>query len=300
MTEAILSAIAAPSTLPRQSLVIGVVNNMPLAARQATMRQFTQLLHAAASEHDVALKFYRAGSRDDAVEADSDTVFDAEHDGLIVTGAEPRTVCLVDDPVWPLVTQLADSAEETGTPVIWSCLAAHVAVMHLDRIDRIPLSEKISGVFVAEVQATGHRLLADLHDGWKAPHSRCNTLSEDDLTSHGYTILVRSEEAGVDLFERRGRAPFLFVQSHPEYDADTLMREFQRDLRRFHLGERPMPPNLPNGYSGQATWRQQAVILYSNWLRELAARKVFRDALGLVAGQQTSRVRQLASDLLPC
>jgi homoserine trans-succinylase len=46
--------------MSNQPLVIGLVNNMPAAARAATERQFTRLLGAAVTDREVRLQCYGA------------------------------------------------------------------------------------------------------------------------------------------------------------------------------------------------------------------------------------------------
>jgi homoserine O-succinyltransferase len=97
----------------------------------------------------------------------------------------------------------------------------------------------------------------------------------------------------------------LFLQGHPEYDADTLMREYCRDVGRYLRNERPFHPATPTGYFDSETetalaelaerarrgpapdlmpvyvqtlrraaprqsWRGTAVQLYRNWLGDAA------------------------------
>ena len=54
--------------------------------------------------------------------------------------------------------------------------------------------------------------------------------------------------AGVDAFAKQDGSFFLFFQGHPEYDADTLLREYRRDVARFLGGERDDYPAMPHGY----------------------------------------------------
>jgi len=96
-------------------------------------------------------------------------------------------------------------------------------------------------------------LLADVSKPLVTPHSRQNGLSRADLARRGYRILTHSTEAGVDAFTRVGQARALFLQGHPEYDSDTLMREYARDVGRFLRGERPVHPVTPSGYFDAAT-----------------------------------------------
>ena len=71
----------------------------------------------------------------------------ANLDALIVTGAEPKAAHLTEEPYWQAFTQLVDWASSNTISSLWSCLAAHAAVLHLDGIERVPLSQKCIGVF---------------------------------------------------------------------------------------------------------------------------------------------------------
>jgi homoserine O-succinyltransferase len=240
----------------------------------------------------------------DTLYGDFDAMFEAGLDGLIITGAEPRTDRLDDEPYWTRLTRVIDWADSALHGSYWSCLAAHAAVQHLDGIRRIRLPAKCSGVFESEVVGVDP-LIARLPTPFLTPHSRLNDLDEAELADHGYTILTRSQEAGVDAFARRGQSLMLLCQGHPEYDADTLLREYCRDAGRWLCGKHDKPPNLPAHYLNARTrgalaanarrvrdparmarydaiavqarprrvWRSSATALFRNWLSEIAARK---------------------------
>src|SRR5262249_45126230 len=156
-------------------------------------------------------------------------------DGLIVTGAEPIAPALQDERYWTEFTDLVDWAMTNTRSTIWSCLAAHAAVLHLDSIERQRLSQKCSGVYNC-AKTAGDWLTCDLPAFIKVSHSRLNELREDDLRAHGYRVLTRSIEAGVDIFTRDFDSRFIFFQGHPEYDALSLQREYMRDIARYFAG----------------------------------------------------------------
>ena len=85
------------------------------------------------------------------------------------------------------------------------------------------------------------------------PHSRYNGLARDDLERFGYNISAWSESVGVDTFWRREPSFFLFLQGHPEYNADTLSREYRRDVIRFLAGQRDTYPRVPDNYFSPRT-----------------------------------------------
>jgi homoserine O-succinyltransferase len=314
MEDLVLTRRAPPLSPFRPRLTIGLVNNMPDAALCATERQFGELLAAAAGDTEIELVFLSLAGVERGPKAlakmagryeDAEAIADLGLDGVIVTGAEPRAPRLDEEPYWPALAALADWTRAAKVPAIWSCLAAHAAVLHFDGVERRPLAAKLSGVFRSE-PVSGDRLVAGPPHHFATPHSRLNGLDAGDLRRNGYEVLTRSEDAGVDAFVRREDALALFLQGHPEYDADTLKREYLRDVGRFLRGERAAHPAVPAGYferetqgrltllalrartdpdparlagyeavladaRPQRTWRGSAVRLYRNWLAEVAA-----------------------------
>jgi homoserine O-succinyltransferase len=238
-------------------LSIGLVNNSSDRALKTTETQFVRMLRAASSGFDLDLKFFTcpeiprsASALDYAGKpyADIGELFDVPLDALIVTGMEPQAATLQNEPVWQNITRLVDWATENSVPVIWSCLAAHAAVLYLDGIARTRLREKLLGVFNCDVLVTDHLLAPGLPQRWTSPHSRYNGLSQAALVGKGYQILSSSDEAGVDVFLKEQGPPFLFFQGHPEYEADTLWRQYKRDVRRYLVAESNEYPLAPRNY----------------------------------------------------
>jgi homoserine O-succinyltransferase len=297
---------------------IGLVNNMPEAALEATEQQFVELLGAAAGDSWVRLRFFSLAGVPRSERArrylsqsycDVGDIRKAGLDGLIVTGAEPKAANLADEPYWLAFTELVDWAAGNTISTIWSCLAAHAAVLHLDGIERVPLREKCIGVFDCDTLGD-HPLTASLPSWPAVPHARWNALSEEALTANGYQVLTRSPTAGVDTFvrqdfERQEQSLFLFFQGHPEYGAGALLSEFRRDVGRFLKGESDRYPAMPQHYFDAPTeaaladfaqrakrqprealmaefpvpadpdlsayWQPCAVAIYRNWLSALSA-----------------------------
>ena len=277
-------------------LVIGLVNNMPDAALRATERQFRRVLLAAGTARPVHIRrislpgVKRAAWGNDIIAAEYEPfrgIGGTRLDGLIVTGTEPGRGRLEDEPYWNSFTALVDFAVRQSIPTLWSCLAAHAAVRWLDGLERQPLGRKLTGVFDCE-RASPHPVTRRLPPRWTVPHSRYNDLAEADLASAGYRVLSRSPEAGVDSFTRAGDDLFMFLQGHPEYSADALLREYRRDLLRVQRAERPAPAPMPQHYFTPAAeaamplepatdsvrspaWQQPALLFYTGWLAQVEA-----------------------------
>src|SRR5579872_1531263 len=249
-------------------LTIGLVNNMPDPALQATERQFMRLLRRAAG--DIRIDFHcsslpsvtRSQLARGRVEAQYTDLIELERlpiDGLIVTGAEPHATTLDGEAYWRDLTGIIDWAKDNTRSTIWSCLAAHVAVLHLDGVERRPLDAKCAGIYDC-FSVSDHWLTHSLPRPIKIAHSRLNELRPRDLTARGYQLLTQSPDAGVDSFAKNFGSEFIFLQGHPEYEALSLEREYLRDISRFLNGERNVYPAIPAGYFDTDTEQRLAAF----------------------------------------
>jgi len=289
-------------------LRIELVNNMPDAAVSATQRQFVLLLEEAAQTYDVTLGLMTLASIERTSESRREmaelyrppSALSAATDAIIVTGAEPRAANLEDEPYWRELTNLFDAARALTHATLASCLAAHALVLYRDGVRRRPYQRKCSGLYLASVVAA-QPLTAGLKPG-PVPHSRWNGLDEAELVAKGYVALTRAGEAGVDMFVKDDGHLTLFFQGHPEYDGDTLAREYRRDVARALTGApAPLPPrnyyapetearlrahvarmlagvetpHLPSyALAGpRPSWRARGGVVLANWLAEISARK---------------------------
>ncbi len=240
---------------------IGLINNMPDAALEATERQFRALLASASDGMTVRLFLYALTDvpRTETIQrhignfySSIEQLWGTRLDGLIVTGAEPRTANLMDEPYWESLARVLEWARDHTHSTVLSCLAAHAAVLQMDGIGRLKSDDKHFGIFECD-RHLHHRLMAGTASRFKLPHSRWNGISEAELVASGYSVLTSSPEAGVDIFIKRYKSLFVFFQGHPEYEADTLLREYRRDVSRYVRGETDAYPSLPQSYFDEDT-----------------------------------------------
>jgi len=297
-------------------VTIGLVNNMAGAAFRATERQFVSLLDSASEGIPIHVSFYtlpglsrnEAGGHHFASHYQGvDALWGTHLDGLIVTGREPRMSDLRDEHYWESFTEVLEWARTHTYSTVWSCLAAHAAILHMDGIGRRKSDEKNFGVFDCD-QVSEHRLTQGLPPRFQVPHSRWNGVSQKDLIENGYTVLSRIAGNGVDAFFKQEKSLFVFFQGHLEYESDTLMREYRRDVGRYVKGETNTHPLLPRGYFDHDheqvlrvlrdkadvcrspellagvtaalesakidnAWQDSATRIYRNWLECICARK---------------------------
>jgi homoserine O-succinyltransferase len=240
---------------------IGLINNMPDEALKATERQFISLLDSVSEGMQISLSLYtlpgvprnESSSRHiAALYSNMEDLWEEQLDGLIVTGREPLAANLTEEPYWASFTKTLEWARENAHSTIWSCLAAHAAVLHMDGISRAKRDAKLFGVFEC-ARVLDHPLTARIGSSFRLPHSRWNGLPADALTESGYSVLTQTADAEVDTFVKRQKKLFVFFQGHPEYDSDTLLREYRRDLGRYLKGHIPQYPLMPQGYFDPAT-----------------------------------------------
>jgi len=298
----------------RATVHIGLVNSMPDAALRATELQFARLLKEASGNFDVRLHLFAmfevprgeaALSRMDGFYADAAALPAAGMDAVIFTSAEPSAARLNDEPYWRTLTRLMDWARTDTVTALFSGLAAHAAVLHFDGITRRPLPKKLGGVFPT-LRAGEDPLLAGVPARAMMPHSRKTGLLESDLAARGYRVLTRLTDGSVDLFVRENGSRLVFLQGHPEYGADTLGREYLREVGRFLEGEGARPA-IPENYFDRVTenalqnlasreaqlsdyndvvmgavplqsWRSATLKLFANWIAGISAEKPRRRA----------------------
>lgn len=245
---------SAPSTRSARPLKVAIVNNMPDTALVATYRQFAGLVTLAAGGA-VELRYYHIPAVPRGEEARRyldlaaepiEALYRVRPDALVVTGNEPKAARLDDEPYWPDITNLVDWARNSSHTTIWSCLAAHAAVLHLDGIERHRLPQKKSGVLSSSVSLAGR--FGGLPETLSNCHSRLNEIRPGDLIAKGYEIVSEAPAGNVDVFAKTYRGRFVFFQGHPEYEPDSLMREYRRDVGRFLRGEREDYPDIPENY----------------------------------------------------
>jgi len=299
-----------------RELRLGLVNNMPDSALETTERQFISLLAEASDGISIDLVLYAlsgiprqgaAASRVNQFYESADALFSRGVDGLIVTGREPVTPNLDEEPYWKSFTALLEWARDETYSTIWSCLAAHAGVLHMDGIKRIRKDQKLCGALHCR-RILSHPLNEGSPPQFQLPHSRWNGLPEDKLIESGYRILSMTEDADVDSFCKEGKSLFVFLQGHPEYESSTLLDEYRRDVSRYVARELAAYPSMPRDYFNAETahrltaiqqaafigrtvglfsevdralkdakvennWRPTAICLYRNWLNYLAMKR---------------------------
>jgi homoserine O-succinyltransferase len=293
-----------------RELHVGLLNMMPDAAFQVTEQQFIRLV---GSSNHIAQFYVHCFTvpglpRGDLTQAYIDAHYDPIEtiyrdglDALIITGANVANPRLELEPFYRPLTEVIGWASDKVTSVLCSCLSTHALMKFLHGIDRVPLPRKQWGVYSHRVVAPTHPLLRDINTRFDVPHSRYNAITRRHFVSAGLQILIESEEAGVHAAVSDDGFRRVYFQGHPEYDANSLLKEYKREVLRHFHGEREMPPYPEHYLSPEAatlveeyldaardareagrpvpefpeaeiapfldnTWRDTARAIFDNWL----------------------------------
>ncbi|MBT4101491.1 MAG: homoserine O-succinyltransferase [Gemmatimonadetes bacterium] len=240
-----------------RELHVGLLNMMPDAALVATEIQFMRLvggsnqivqffihpftvhgLPRSAQTQEYIDRYYRTFEQ----------IQESGLDALIITGANVSTPSLDQEPFWTPLSEVIAWAQGHVTSVLCSCLASHALLKLLYHIDREPMPDKLWGVFPHRIADREHRLLRDINTRFDVPHSRWNAIHREPLERAGLTILIDSDVAGVHLAVSPDQHSLVFFQGHPEYDTNSLLKEYKREINLFVDGKRDDYPPHPENY----------------------------------------------------
>ncbi len=199
-----------------------------------------------------------------------DDIKNSKFDGLIITGAPVETMKFEDVDYWEELCQIMEWSKENVTSTFHICWGAQAALYYHYGVPKISMDEKVFGVFEHTVNADKkHKmLLRGFDDTFYAPHSRHTGVDKRDIEKvSALEILAESPEAGVYIITDKNERRF-FITGHSEYDADTLQKEYMRDVNRgldIKVPVNYFPYDDPTK-APIVKWRAHANLLYSNWL----------------------------------
>ena len=293
-----------------RELHIGLMNMMPDAALEPTERQFLRLVGACNSSAQFFVYPFSPSEipREHwAQEHISRHYFEFEGlktaglDALIVSGANPVFTTLPEESFWAPLCAVLDWASAQVTSTLCACLATHAALLYFHGIERQRLPAKRWGIFSHRV-SQDHPLVRNIDSCFDVPHSRWNEITLAQMTNAGLQVLIDSDDAGVHLATSADGFRFIFFQGHPEYDHNSLLKEYKREVNRYHAGETANYPPYPDRYFSKRdqkllddyaeivksqrtrgalleagnfpendlrvnnTWRDTGEMIFSNWL----------------------------------
>ena len=197
-----------------------------------------------------------------------DQIKGKRYDGMIITGAPVENLDFTHVDYWPELCEIMAWSRSHVHSTLHVCWGAQAGLYYHYGIPKHSLPKKLFGVFPHTVLKRQSPLFRGFDDQFWVPHSRhTENRAEDILKIPGLELLAVSEEAGVFAVKSGDNRQF-FITGHPEYDPDTLAREYFRDLGRG------LPIDVPRHYfpgddpsrEPVVRWRSAAQLFYTNWL----------------------------------
>jgi homoserine O-succinyltransferase/O-acetyltransferase len=189
--------------------------------------------------------------------------------GLILTGAPVEELDFESVHYWRELAQILEFARQRLKGTLGLCWGG-LALAKLVGLDKESFPRKLFGVFQNRSLSAQHPITGSFDDTFFCAHSRHSGISdrtlEDARDREIVNLLSHGPETGYTIFESSDRR-YLMHLGHPEYEANRLVHEWQRDraLCRTDV-ERPsnFDPDRPSN-----TWRSHRNELFSQWLRFL-------------------------------
>ncbi|MCD7893744.1 MAG: homoserine O-succinyltransferase [Erysipelotrichaceae bacterium] len=248
-----------PTKIVTETQLLRLLSNSPLQCEVDWIHMASHESKNVPKEH--LLAFYHT----------FDDIKENRYDGMIITGA----------PVEKLEFEEVDYWEELKTLLEWSrthvfssffiCWAAQASLHYFYGVSKHLLPHKLTGVYLhkTNVNKMQRKILRGFDYQFYAPHSRYTTVSKEDIEKiDELDILAESDEAGVYIVANKDGSRF-FITGHPEYDPDTLDKEYRRDLANPDIvSEMPKNYYLNDDINGeiQVKWHSHAYLIFSNWL----------------------------------
>ncbi|MBR2668157.1 MAG: homoserine O-succinyltransferase [Oscillospiraceae bacterium] len=197
-----------------------------------------------------------------------DEVRNRRYDGMIITGAPVEHLDFESVDYWPELCRIMDWTQTNVHCTLHICWGAQAALYYHYGIPKHRLEEKIFGVFPHEALKPNSPIFRGLDDVFYVPHSRFTEVHAEDIAAvPELEIIAVSKESGIFAVKTEDSRRF-FIMGHPEYDADTLAREYWRDIERGKKIAVPTNyfPNDDPSLPPVVTWRSAAQLFYTNWL----------------------------------
>ena len=245
-----------PTKIDTETQLARLLSNTPLQVELELVCSEIHIPKNTPKEHMLA--FYKHFS----------DIKDRNFDGMIITGAPVEQMPFEEVEYWDELCQIMEWSKTHVHSTFHICWGAQAALYYHYGIDKVPLPEKMFGVFPHVVERRSNMLFRGFDDVFMVPHSRHTTIRREDVEKvPALKILASSPEAGIyAMSTENGRQ--IFITGHSEYDPRTLEREYLRDKNQG------LPIAVPRNYypddddtqPPRVTWRSCAHLLYANWL----------------------------------
>ena len=206
-----------PTKIVTETQILRKLSNTPVQIQVELLR--TASYHSQHTDEDHLASFYTT----------FDQVRHRNFDGMIITGAPVENLEFSQVEYWPELCEIMAWSRTHVHSTLHICWGAQAGLYFHHGVEKRSLPRKLFGVYEHRVLKPSSPLFRGFDDVFFAPHSRYTEVWEADIRkAAGLELLATSSEAGVYAVKTEDSSQF-FVMGHPEYDPDTLAREYWRD-----------------------------------------------------------------------
>ena len=245
-----------PTKIETETQLARLLGNTPLQVEITLVQMSTHKSKNVSEEHMLA--FYKT----------FEDIKDMKFDGFVITGAPVEKMEFEEVDYWEELCTIMEWTKTNVHSTFHICWGAQAAMYYHYGIPKVPLTEKLSGVYKHTASYKQSMLLRGFDDVFMVPHSRHTTVRIEDVEKcKKIKILAVSEKAGLYAASTQNGKQ-IFITGHSEYDADTLKKEYVRDVNAGmnpHIPENYFPDDDPEK-EPLVTWRGHANLIYTNWL----------------------------------
>lgn len=258
---------------------IAVVNLMP--TKEVTEQQFLESFNRFKQDVEITFLYpathhFKGVSYLTVAKAYASLV-DVENysfDGLIITGAPVEQLDFQQVDYWEEFRTICDWAERHTKQTLLECWAALGGLYNDYQVSKRQLPQKIFGIYQA-TKVNHHSNLTNNFQDIQIPQSRHSTpIVNPTNLPHDLQIIASNQEIGPLIYYSPSKHR-TYITGHPEYEIDTLAKEYYRDLKKR------LPIQEPHNYftnlkTGKVnySWQQSSHQIYQNWLNTFRQQKV--------------------------
>jgi homoserine O-succinyltransferase/O-acetyltransferase len=189
---------------------------------------------------------------------------------LIITGAPVEMLEFEGVKYWSELKRIYDMSIKRNLPIMNICWSAQASLYHYFGVSKFVLKQKKFGVYKVN-RACENDFTSVLPDRFDMPISRHTSVNQSDVDKNDELIPLLKDELGEYCLIGHNPTKQLFMFNHFEYSADTLSKEYFRDL------EKGLKIQIPHNYfpdndiekSPENTWRDNGRRFFLNWISKI-------------------------------
>lgn len=245
-----------PTKIDTETQLSRLLGNTPLQVELTLVNMKTHHSKNTSEEH--LLEFYKY----------FDEIKYNYYDGMIITGAPVEHLEFEEVEYWDELCEIMEWSKTHVHSTFHICWGAQAGLYYHFGVKKYKLNKKMFGIFPHTTDYKKSILFRGFDDVFMVPHSRHTEVRREDIEKiPQIKILASSEESGIYAMSTENGKQ-IFITGHSEYDAETLNKEYKRDVSQGKPIEIPKNyfPNDDPTKPPIVSWRAHANLLYSNWL----------------------------------